>query len=55
MLDQRLLRENPELITEQLGRRGMSVDLTGLQLIAKQERDRHARFSDMRARSSVSS
>ena len=39
MLDQRLLRDNPELISQQLGRRGMEVDLTKLQLIAKQERD----------------
>ena len=39
MLDQRLLRDNPELITQQLGRRGMALDLTKLQLIAKQERD----------------
>ena len=49
MLDQRLLRDNPELITEQLGRRGMTVDLTGLQLIAKQERDLEEQRSNLQA------
>ncbi len=39
MLDQRLLRDNPELMSEQLARRGLEVDLTGLQAIALQERD----------------
>ena len=39
MLDQRLLRENPELISSQLARRGITIDLTGPQLIAQQERD----------------
>ena len=39
MLDQRLLRDNPELIVEQLARRGMTLDLTGVQLMARQERD----------------
>ncbi|MEB3177067.1 MAG: serine--tRNA ligase [Synechococcus sp.] len=49
MLDQRLLRDNPELISEQLGRRGMQVDLTGLQLIAKQQRDLVEQRSDLQA------
>jgi seryl-tRNA synthetase len=49
VLDQRLLRDNPELITEQLGRRGMTVDLTGLQLIAKQERDLEEQRSNLQA------
>ena len=49
MLDQRLLRDNPELITEQLGRRGMSLDLTGLQLIARQERDLEEQRSNLQA------
>ena len=40
MLDQRLLRENPELISGQLARRGITIDLTGPQLIAQQERDK---------------
>ncbi len=49
MLDQRLLRENPELIVEQLGRRGMALDLTALQLIARQERDLEQQRSDLQA------
>ena len=49
MLDQRLLRENPELISQQLGRRGMTVDLTKLQLIAKQERDLEEQRSNLQA------
>ena len=38
MIDQRLVRDNPEVIAQQLKRRGKSFDLTGLQLIAKQQR-----------------
>jgi len=49
VLDQRLLRENPELITEQLGRRGMKLDLTGLQLMARQERDLEEKRSNLQA------
>lgn len=49
MLDQRLLRDNPELIVEQLGRRGMALDLTALQLIARQERDLEQQRSDLQA------
>ena len=49
MLDQRLLRDNPELITQQLGRRGMALDLTKLQLIAKQERDLQEARSNLQA------
>ncbi|MEN9861347.1 MAG: serine--tRNA ligase, partial [Cyanobacteriota bacterium] len=49
MLDQRLLRDNPELITQQLGRRGMSLDLTGLQLMARQERDLEEQRSNLQA------
>ncbi|WP_415399486.1 serine--tRNA ligase [Synechococcus sp. W4D4] len=49
MLDQRLLRENPELITEQLGRRGMKLDLTCLQLMARQERDLEEKRSNLQA------
>jgi seryl-tRNA synthetase len=49
VLDQRLLRDNPELITEQLGRRGMTLDLTGLQLIARQERDLEEQRSNLQA------
>ena len=49
MLDQRLLRDNPELICEQLGRRGMTLDLTGLQLMARQERDLEEQRSNLQA------
>ena len=49
MLDQRLLRDNPELIAEQLGRRGMTLDLTGLQLMARQERDLEEQRSNLQA------
>ncbi|MFM7674257.1 MAG: serine--tRNA ligase [Synechococcus sp.] len=49
MLDQRLLRDNPELISRQLGRRGMELDLSGLQAIALQERDLQERRSDLQA------
>ena len=49
MLDQRLLRDNPERITAQLGRRGMELDLTGLQLIARQERDLEEQRSNLQA------
>ncbi|MFM8524273.1 MAG: serine--tRNA ligase [Cyanobacteriota bacterium] len=49
MLDQRLLRDNPEQITSQLARRGMELDLTGLQLIARQERDLEEQRSTLQA------
>jgi len=49
VLDQRLLRDNPELISQQLRRRGMELDLTGLQLMARQERDLEAQRSDLQA------
>ncbi|MEB3317688.1 MAG: serine--tRNA ligase [Cyanobacteriota bacterium] len=49
MLDQRLLREQPEVIAEQLRRRGLEVDLLGLQAIAKQERDLEERRSGLQA------
>jgi seryl-tRNA synthetase len=49
VLDQRLLRDNPELISEQLGRRGMTLDLTGLQLMARQERDLEEQRSNLQA------
>jgi seryl-tRNA synthetase len=38
VIDQRLVRDNPEVIAQQLKRRGKSIDLTGLQLIARQQR-----------------
>jgi len=49
VLDQRLVRENPELITAQLGRRGKDVDLTKLQLIAQQQRDLEQQRSNLQA------
>ncbi|MEB3259027.1 MAG: serine--tRNA ligase [Cyanobacteriota bacterium] len=49
MLDQRLLRDNPEVISEQLRRRGLEVDLSGLQAIALQERDLEERRSGLQA------
>jgi seryl-tRNA synthetase len=49
VLDQRLLRDNPALIVEQLGRRGIELDLTGLQLVARQERDLEERRSGLQA------
>ena len=49
MLDQRLVRDNPDLIARELGRRGMDVDLTGLQLIAQQQRDLEEQRSSLQA------
>ena len=49
MLDQRLLRDDPELIRRQLSRRGLEVDLTGLQQIARQERDLEEQRSSLQA------
>ena len=49
MLDQRLLRENPELISQPLARRGIEVDLASLQAIALQERDCEQRRSELQA------
>ena len=49
MLDQRLVRDNPETIAQQLGRRGKAVDLTKLQLIAQQQRDLEQQRSSLQA------
>lgn len=49
MLDQRLLRDDPELIARQLARRGLSVDLSDLQRIALQERDLEEQRSTLQA------
>ena len=49
MLDQRLLRDSPELITTQLARRGMELDLAPLQQIARQERDLEEQRSNLQA------
>jgi len=49
VLDQRLLRDNPERIVSQLGRRGMTLDLTGLQLVAQQARGLEEQRSSLQA------
>ena len=49
MLDQRLVRENPDAIAAELGRRGMAVDLTRLQLIAQQQRNLEEERSSLQA------
>jgi len=49
VLDQRLLRDNPELIAAQLARRGLRVDLAGVQLLARQERDLEQQRSELQA------
>jgi seryl-tRNA synthetase len=49
VLDQRLLRTDPELIAGPLTRRGLQVDLAGLQRMARQERDLQERRSGLQA------
>jgi seryl-tRNA synthetase len=49
VLDQRLLRDDPEHIASQLARRGLEVDLTGLQAIARQERSLEEQRSNLQA------
>jgi seryl-tRNA synthetase len=49
VLDQRLLRENPDLIHQQLGRRGLRLDLADLQDRARQQRDLEARRGELQA------
>ena len=49
MLDQRLLREDPELIRRQLARRGLDLDLGDLQVLARDQRDIEERRSDLQA------
>ena len=49
MLDQRLLREQPEVITKQLSRRGLELDLSLHQEIAKLERDLEEQRSGLQA------
>ena len=49
MLDQRLVRDNPDAIASQLGRRGKTVDLTKLQLIAQQQRSLEEQRSGLQA------
>ncbi|MFM7360255.1 MAG: serine--tRNA ligase [Cyanobium sp.] len=49
MLDQRLLRDDPDRISRGLARRGIELDLHGLQTIALQERDLEMRRSELQA------
>ena len=49
MLDQRLVRENPDVIASELGRRGKAVDLTRLQVIAQQQRKLEEERSGLQA------
>ena len=49
MLDQRLVRDNPHLIAQELGRRGMEVDLTDLQSIAQQQKALEEQRSSLQA------
>ena len=49
MIDQRLVRDTPEVIAQQLKRRGKSIDLTGLQLIARQQRGLEEERSTLQA------
>jgi len=49
VLDQRLVRDYPECITRELARRGFSLDLTGLQLIASQQRGLEVQRSTLQA------
>ena len=49
MLDQRLLRDNPDLISQQLARRGLQVDLSALQQMARQGRDLEEQRSNLQA------
>ena len=49
MLDQRLLRETPDLIATQLSRRGISLDLGPLQQVAQQARDLEEQRSGLQA------
>lgn len=49
MLDLRLLREDPDRIRHQLGRRGLTPDLGALQSTAQEQRDLEERRSDLQA------
>ncbi len=49
MLDQRLVRENPNFIARQLGRRGIKVDLIPIQQIARQQKEIEQERSNLQA------
>lgn len=49
MLDQRLLREDPERVGRELARRGLTPDITSLQELAQREKECEARRSELQA------
>jgi len=49
VLDQRLVRDNPDAIAQELSRRGKAIDLTKLQLIAQQQRNLEEQRSTLQA------
>lgn len=49
MLDIRLIRENPELVEEMLGRRGATFDLTHARELDTQRREANTELDDLRA------
>ena len=53
MLDQRLVRENPNLLALELSRRGIKVDLNPLQLLAQQQRDLEKERSTLQAKGNL--
>ncbi len=53
MLDQRLVRERPNLIAHELERRGIKLDLNSLQQIAQQQRDLEEQRSKLQSRGNL--
>ena len=53
MLDQRLVRENPELVAQALGRRGIEADLKSLQIIAQRQKDLQKERSELQAKGNL--
>ena len=51
MLDQRIIRENPTLITNGLHLRGVEVDLTPLQLMAQKQQSLEDQRNKLQAES----
>ena len=49
VLDQRLVRENPNLIARELGRRAVKLDIVPLQKIAQKQRDLEELRSNLQA------
>jgi seryl-tRNA synthetase len=49
VLDQRLLRDDPERVRRELARRGLSPDITSLQGLAQREKECEARRSELQA------